>query len=338
MAWDRIRGHDAARAQLVTAFRRGRLAHAYLFTGPPGVGKHLFAIEFTRALLCDRPPAPLTACGTCPSCAQVGAGTHPDYFTVRTPADKHELPVETMREFCGSLALKPIRGPRKVGLVEDADDFNEESANCFLKTLEEPPSGSVLILLATTAERQLPTILSRCQVVRFHPLPAAELKAVLAEHGVTDPVRVDRLVRLAGGSPGRALALSDDVLWAFRETLLNAITETKPDPLALAAEWVRFVGEAGKESADQRERGSLTIRVMMDVLEMALRLAVGASADGDPVERDKLRRLAERFGPDLLADLLEACAEADYHIDRRVPLPLIIESLTDKLCRAPAVV
>jgi DNA polymerase-3 subunit delta' len=338
MAWERIRGHDTARKQLSAAYRRGRLAHAYLFVGPGGVGKRLFATEFAKALLCDRPPAPLTACDACPSCAQVAAGTHPDYFTARTPEDKFDLPVETVREFCGRLGLKPARGPRKVGLIEDADDFNDESANCFLKTLEEPPPGSVLVLLATSTERQLPTVLSRCQVVRFRPLPADELRAVLADHGVADPARVARLVRLAGGSPGQALALADDALWAFREALVDFVTAAKPDPVTFAADWARFVEEAGKESAAQRGRASLAVRLLADALEVALRLAVGAETAGDPAECDKLRRLAERAGPDHLADLLEACTEADYQIDRKVQLVLVIEALVDRLCRPPAAV
>src|SRR5947207_10201823 len=196
MSWDRIRGHDAVRHTFQTAFARGRLGQAYLFVGPDGVGKRLFARELAKALLCDRPPAPLTACDHCPSCTQVEAGTHPDVFSVRTPEDKHDLPIDLMREFCARMALKPTRGGRKVGIVEDADDFNESSANSFLKTLEEPPPGSLLILLATSIDRQLPTILSRCQVVRFAPLGPADLSAVLAEQGVEDAAQRERLVRL----------------------------------------------------------------------------------------------------------------------------------------------
>ncbi|OWK37841.1 ATP-binding protein [Fimbriiglobus ruber] len=334
MGWDRIRGHAAAREQLFTAHRRGRLAHAYLFAGPPGVGKNLFAVEFAKALLCEHPPAPLTACDHCPACAQVVAGTHPDFFTARKPEDKHELPIDVVREFCSHLGLKPARGPHKIGVVEDADDFNEESANCFLKTLEEPPAGALLILLATGTERQLPTILSRAQVVRFHPLKPDDLRAVLADHEVTDPPRVDQLVRLAGGSPGQALALNDDALWAFRETLVGAVTAQRPDPVGFAAEWMRFVEEAGKESAAQRQRASLVIRLLTDLLHAAVRTALGADADGTP---DAVRGFALRTGADHLADLMEACSEADYLIERKVQLVLVIESLVDKLFRpAPA--
>src|SRR5687768_10078092 len=106
MAWERIRGHDAVRRQLLTAHERGRMAHGFLFVGPHGVGKRLFATELAKAFLCDRPPATLTACDRCPSCAQVAAGTHPDYFTARTPDDKHELVLDVMRGFCANLGLK----------------------------------------------------------------------------------------------------------------------------------------------------------------------------------------------------------------------------------------
>src|SRR5213592_1404116 len=99
MAWERIRGHDAARQMFQTAFARGRLGQAFLLVGPEGVGKRLFARELAKALLCERPPAPLTACDSCPSCAQVEAETHPDFLTLRTPEGKHELPVDDMRAF-----------------------------------------------------------------------------------------------------------------------------------------------------------------------------------------------------------------------------------------------
>ena len=333
MAWQKIQGHDAARHQLFTAFRRGRLAHAFLFTGPVGVGKHLFATEFAKALLCENPPAELTACDRCQACAQVMAGTHPDFYTARKPETKHELPIDVIRVFCQQLGLKPSRGKRSVGIVEDADDLNEESANCFLKTLEEPPPGSVLILLTSTTEGQLSTILSRCQVVRFHPLPPLAVATVLATHDITDSTQVQRLVRLANGCPGQALALNDDALWAFRETMLATMTSPRPDSVTVAERWFKFVEEVGKESAAQRARASLVIRMVMDALQIGLRLALGDESVATNSEIETLRRFAVQHGPDQLATWLEDCAEADYLIDRKVQLILVIESLSDKLCR-----
>lgn len=333
MAWEQVRGHDAARQQLLAALRRGRLGHAYLFVGPAGVGKRRFATEFAKALLCEAPPAEFAACDRCPACAQVAAETHPDFAVVRKPDDKLELPVEVTREACAGLGLKPVRGGRKVTVVEDADDFNDESANCLLKTLEEPPPGAVLVLLATAVERQLPTVLSRCQVVRFHPLSSADLKLVLLDHQVTDPAVRDRAARLGGGSPGRALALTDEGLWQFRQTLLAAVGTSRPDAVTLAGKMWAFVEAAGKESRDQRDRASLVVRLLADVLQTALRVALGAEVpDADAAERARLGAVAAA-GADAVADMLEACAEADGYVERRVQVVLLLEQLADRVCR-----
>src|SRR5262245_33710135 len=229
MSWDRIRGQDAARHTFFTAIERGRLGQAYLLVGPEGVGKRLFARELAKALLCERAPAKLTACDHCPACAQVEAGSHPDVLYLRTPEGKHELPVAEMREFCAHLALKPVRGARKIGIVEDADDFNEESANSFLKSLEEPPPGSLLLLRATGTDRQLPTILSRCQVVRFSPLSDADVAAILKANGIDDASKRERLARLGAGSASRALALDDDSIWEVRQKLVEGLTGERPN-------------------------------------------------------------------------------------------------------------
>src|SRR6476646_1555964 len=195
MGWQRVRGHDA----LIEGFRRvverGRLAHAYLFVGPPGVGKRLFTTELARALLCEKPPAPLAACDECPSCVQIDSQTHPDFYPAARPADAHEFPIELMRELCANFSLKSARGRGKVVLIDDADDLNEESANCFLKTLEEPPPRSVLILIGSSPDRQLSTIVSRCQVVRFDSLSDELVDSLLQEAGITDQAHRARLVR-----------------------------------------------------------------------------------------------------------------------------------------------
>jgi DNA polymerase-3 subunit delta' len=336
MSWDRVRGHDAARQSFQTAFALGRLGQAYLFAGPDGVGKRLFARELAKALLCERPPAPLAACDRCPACAQVEAGTHPDVFTLRTPEGKHELPVAEMREFCKRLAQKATRGARKIGIVEDADDFNEESANSFLKTLEEPAPGSLLLLLATGIDRQLPTILSRCQVVRFAPLPPADLRAVLAANQVTDPEQLDRLVQLAGGSAAQALTLSSDEVWAVRRQLVEGLTAPRPSFGALAEAWQAFVEDAGKDTAGQRARAAAVIRFLLDALSQALRLSQGADVSGlDAADEARLRAFADRLGPDRLLELIDRCVEADYHVERRVQLVLVIESVLEQFTRRP---
>ena len=234
------------------------------------------------------------------------------------------------------MTMKPARGTRKVGIVEDADDFNEESANAFLKTLEEPPPGTLLILLGTTPDRQKPTILSRCQLVRFMPLSPDALRAVLADNGVSDPTQLDRIARLSGGSAGQALALNDPDVWAFRERLLDGLTDARPSFAAVAEPWLKFCEEAGKDTAAQRTRLSLALRFVVEWLRAALRLSLDADVGGT-ADRDRLKAFAGRLGSDALLELADRCVEADRHVERRVQLILVIESVVNAFCRRRSV-
>jgi DNA polymerase-3 subunit delta' len=335
MSWQRVRGHDVQVEAFRRALRRGRLAHAFLFTGPPGVGKRLFAVELARALLCESPPPDrlLDACDRCPACVQVEAGTHPDFALAARPEDAHEFPIEQMREVCRGLSLKPARGRGKVVVVEGADDLNEESANCFLKTLEEPPPGAVLILIGSSPDRQLPTIVSRCQVVRFAPLPDDVVADLLQADGVDDAALRDRLVRLGRGSPGLARALADPELWSFRRRLLDGLTGPRGDAVTLGRDWMEFVEKAGKESAAQRERSRLVVRLLIDFLSDALAASQqGPTPRTGPDDSPALAALRQ-LGAEALLEALERCLEADEQIERRVQLVLAVEGLLDALAR-----
>jgi DNA polymerase-3 subunit delta' len=338
VAWQRVRGHD----ELVRAFdqvvRRGRLAHAYFFSGPAGVGKRLFAGELAMALLCEAPGRPrLEACDRCPACLLVAAGTHPDYFTAGRPEDKLEVTIEVVRELCADLALKPARGRHKIAILDNADDLNEEAANCFLKTLEEPPPGSVLILVGTGPERQLPTVRSRCQVVRFAPLAESLVAELLPTLGVEDPALVERLARLSGGSLGLAQALAEPTLWEFRRQLLQGLTRVPTDSVALTRQWTRFLEDAGKDAGAQRRRAALVIRLLLEFVHDGLRVRVGgqprfAEAEDLPL----LQALVQHADAEALLQVLERSLEAHYQIDRRVQLVLVVEALVDALTQTMA--
>jgi DNA polymerase-3 subunit delta' len=336
VGWQRVRGHEALVEGFRRALGRGRLAHAYLFTGPAGVGKYLFAVELARALLCESTEERglLEACDRCPACVQVEAGTHPDFYAAARPAEALEFPIDLMRQLCQSFALKSARGHGKVVVIDDADDLNEESANCFLKTLEEPPPRSVLILIGSGPDRQLPTIVSRCQVVRFRPLPASLVDVLLQAQGVEDTVLRGRLARLADGSPGLARALADPALWEFRRGLLAELVREPLDAVGLSRRWMEFVESAGKESAAQRGRSKLMLRLLIDLLDDALSLSLhGALRRSEPADRPALEALANRASPDRLLEVLERCLEADAQTDRRVQLVLLVEALLDALAQ-----
>ena len=333
MSWQRVRGHD----NLIEAFdrvvQRGRLAHAYLLTGLPGIGKRLFAEELARAILCEAPDRTrLEACDHCHSCTQVVAGSHPDFHVASRPEDKLEFPIETMREFCQTFALKSARGKGRVAILDDADDLNEESANCFLKTLEEPPAGSLLLLISTSADRLLPTIVSRCQTVQFKPLSESLIVELLRRQGTVEPSLLDTLACQCGGSFGLAMAFADPALWEFRATLINSIFAERPDGVVLAKAWMEFVEASGKDAAIQRRRAGLTIRLLVGFLEGLLLRSTGLAprvADGNDLTI--MSRAAEVLATDAILGLLERCLEATKQIDRRVQLVLVMESLSDCL-------
>lgn len=332
MGWQRVRGHEAQIEGFRRVIQRGRLAHAYLYAGPPGIGKRLFAVEFARAWLCEKPKGQLAACDACPACVQIDAGTHPDFVHAARPADENEFPIDLMRKVCASFSLKSARGKGKVVIIDDADDLNEESANCFLKTLEEPPQGAVLILIGSSPQRQLLTITSRCQVVRFAPLSADLVQDILMTAGVEDAALRERLVRMSGGSPGHALMLSDPAVLEFREQLLEALTSHPFDPAAMGKLMTAFVKTEGEESAVHRKRAHLMVRLLVDFFEDVLAVAMG----GEPrravaAENAMIETLAGRCGAEALLTILDRCLQTEAQIDRRVTMALLLEALCDAL-------
>lgn len=337
MPWHSIRGHDRAVDALRRGLAQGRLPHAFLFVGPEGIGKRSFADVFAQALLCERvPEAELDPCGVCPSCLQSTAGTHPDVHRVSRPEDKHELSIKLIRDLTLDLGLKPINGRRKVAIIDDADSLNDEAANAFLKTLEEPPPGSVLILIGTSTEAQLDTIISRCRVLRFDPLPEADLAHVLLDRGVTDdPAEAARLAHLADGSVSRARGLADPTLDSFRRALIDNLADPRGfDAPALSRRLEAYIKEAGKESALQRDRARLLIGELARFFRSLLWQTAGAEPPApDPADRRAVESLAARLDPEVVFLLADRCLEADYQIGRKVYMPLILDALLHDLAR-----
>jgi DNA polymerase-3 subunit delta' len=206
------------------------------------------------------------------------------------------------------------------------------AANSFLKTLEEPPPSSIFFLIGTSPERQLPTIVSRCQVVRFRPLPDAVVAGILRLHEITDESMLARLVHLGRGSPGQALALADQELWDFRKVLIMGLLHPRPDSVALSKQLMEFVQDAGKETAAQRRRANQILRLLIEFLDDALAVRLGASPRvGDAEELATLRKLADRVDPEKLLRILERCLEADMQTGRYLQLVLVLEGLMDAL-------
>lgn len=232
--WSSLRGHSEQVEMFRRTIRRHRLSQAYLFVGPSGIGKHQFARRLAQALLCHQIGIdPLEPCGGCSGCRPFLAGSHPDFLYIGCPEGKRELPISLLvgsderrgqEGLCHDLSLAPLPDSRKVAIVDDADTMTEAGANSFLKTLEEPPDRAVLFLIASNLDALLPTIRSRCQLVRFAPLLPSDVEAMLIEQ---DLVQSDADAKfaseLSGGSLTTARQLLEPELRAIRSLLYSQL-------------------------------------------------------------------------------------------------------------------
>lgn len=168
MPFSEILGHERVVDLLLRSLRSGKTGHAYIFEGPSGCGRRKSALALVQALFCGAGGD--DACGVCPSCRKVASGNHPDIHVVEPLPDKRDISISQLRDVQRDLAMRPYEAPRSACIIEPADRMNTNSANSFLKTLEEPPGNAIIILITENADMLLPTIRSRCQLVHFAPL------------------------------------------------------------------------------------------------------------------------------------------------------------------------
>ena len=214
-AW-RTRGHPAALASVARAVAARTPPQSLLIVGPEGAGKTTLALDLAAGLLCAEDDPAARPCGRCTSCRKVAHGNHPDLHrlapqgagrAIRIGAQTNPDP-GTARSLIHELAFAPMEGAFRVAVVEGASRMNQEAQNALLKTLEEPPPGSCLILCADDEEALLPTVRSRCARLRIGRVPRADVAAILGESGLADPARASAIARIADGRPGRAIAFA----------------------------------------------------------------------------------------------------------------------------------
>jgi len=202
-------GHEWAVNLLKQQIARNAVRHAYLFCGPPGVGRRTLAIRFARALDCPQPPAPGESCGTCRACQQIEAMQYPDLAVVQAETEGGVLKIDQVREVNHSLSLKPYQSKYRVALFLRFQEANQNAQNALLKTLEEAPAHAILILTADNSEQLLPTIASRCEILRLRALPIETVAGALRERGA-EGEEARLLAHLSNGRPGYAMRLLAD--------------------------------------------------------------------------------------------------------------------------------
>uniref|UniRef100_A0A831UBH1 DNA polymerase III subunit delta' n=1 Tax=Geobacter metallireducens TaxID=28232 RepID=A0A831UBH1_GEOME len=316
MPFSRVIGQETPVDVLRRALRSGKTAHAYLFEGIAGCGKGTTALAFVEAAFCGRDDG----CGTCPSCRKMATHQHPDLHLVEP--DGAFIKIDQVRELQRELVLRPIEAPLKACIIRDADRLNPSAGNALLKTLEEPPGSALMILLTTNLDSVLSTVRSRCQLLRFAPLPEELIEEQLIASG-RDRTAARLAASLAGGSLGRALG-EEEADTVDRQALLERLrTLSLGDTAPLFA--------AAEEMAASREQTLKQLDVLTTLLRDVLLIQGGSDAvvnrDMMPLLESEAARLSLERNLERISHTMEARRALMRNANPRLTLDVLLMRL-----------
>lgn len=266
LSFEDFRGQSAHIAQLKSDFAAHAFVHAYLISGPRGTGKKSVARLCAMAAVCRGAHKP---CGECGPCRRILSDTHPDVHTVRPEKGKQTIGVGVLRDVIAEVSVKSFEGTTKVLIFPEAERMTPAAQNCLLKTLEEPPQDTVFFLITDQPGALLATIVSRCRVIRFHPLSMEETEKRLVALGMPERAARQR-ARMAEGCVGQALEIDDERLELLRTLTADVFSVRRPGDVLAAV----------NKYKDDKERQ----KQVMDLLECAVRDILIAQAGGASLE------------------------------------------------------
>ncbi len=349
---------EKAISAIQSAFAGDKVAHAYIFAGPDGVGKFTTAKEFAKLLLCKNPVEKgnfTDSCDNCESCRLFDAGSHPDFEHVykelleftKDNSDKDspvQFPIDVVREFVlDKVSQRPALSTRRVFVLTEAEKLNNESQNCLLKVLEEPPSYCCIILVCTRPDTLLPTIRSRCQTLRFGPINEEKIIEKLRQPGLGEK-QIKFFARLTDGSLGLAgtysqLETAEANIYKTKTDIVNALAnfeyknsldlaETlQKQSKEIASIWAKL---APATSANDIKRKStvINLQIIISALHDAMLTNIAASSQIVNFDQpEQIKKIALRFTPEQAAQKIAECFKTLHYLESSVNERLILEQL-----------
>ncbi|MDR1990200.1 MAG: DNA polymerase III subunit delta' [Acidobacteriaceae bacterium] len=313
-----IVGHRTLVALLSRSVARGTLPPSLILAGPAGIGKSLAAVSVAQAVNCLEPlrdvaasdgaVLPLDACGRCAACSRIARGVHPDVLLV-VPGDNGSIKVDVVRDVVDRSHYRPFEGVRRVVVIDDADALVSQAQNALLKTLEEPPSGSMFILVTSRPDALLSTVTSRCPRLRFAPLAPDDIARALIARGVHE-TNARATASIVDGSLARALEASEDDATGARERALEFVASiARSTDARHRLEGTKELLAKSVRGATDREMLAATLRVMSSLFrDLAL---LGTNAEGTTLANVDLGPALERLSAWSGARALDAFKAVD---------------------------
>ncbi|MBI3600099.1 MAG: DNA polymerase III subunit delta' [Nitrospinae bacterium] len=335
MSFKDILGQDRAKRILTNSLLRGAVSHAYLFSGPEGVGKRLTAFTFAKALNCsplethgdksplethrDKPNREGDSCDRCLSCKKIHALNHPDLNFIEP--DDESIKIEAVRKLQSRISLKPYEGKKKVVIIAGAECMTDEAVNAFLKTLEEPPGETVIMLITANQHSLLPTVVSRCQIIKFNALAGDHIKEILIKDYRFNERDASILSSISKGRLGRAVTMDYKAVCKERDEALKLIISSAKGDM-------EYIFTDSKRLAKKEDLPDF-LDIVADLLRDAAAMR-GADTDDCIINKDmkeKLREFSDGLHLPFIINMFDAVQKTKFLLKRNANQQLSIETM-----------